>query len=72
MSIYVRLRVEAVLETAKSGFAALLASFLRHARKTRQSRSEMTVEVHSLMQDADDRNFLGRFSINDEMGLVRE
>ncbi|MCJ9673538.1 MULTISPECIES: hypothetical protein [unclassified Neorhizobium] len=72
MSIYVRLRVEAVLETAKSGFAALLASFLRHARKTRQSRSEMTVEVHSLMQDADDGNFLGRFSINDEMGLVRE
>ncbi|WP_172717286.1 MULTISPECIES: hypothetical protein [Neorhizobium] len=72
MSIYVRLRVEAVLETAKSGIAALLASFLRRARKTRQSRSEMTVEVHSLMQDADDGNLLGRFSINDEMGLVRE
>ncbi|WP_046665099.1 hypothetical protein [Neorhizobium galegae] len=54
MSIYVRLRVEAVLETAKSGIAALLASFLRRARKTRQSRSEMAFDIHPLVMDADD------------------
>ncbi|WP_105441131.1 hypothetical protein [Neorhizobium sp. T25_13] len=54
MSIYVRLRVEAVVETAKSGFAALLASFLRHARKTRQSRSEMAADIRSPVKDAND------------------
>jgi hypothetical protein len=72
MSIYVRLRVEAVVETARSGFAALLASFLRRARKTRQSRSEMAADIHSLVKDADDGNPRSAKFENDEVGATRK
>ncbi|MEN3148691.1 hypothetical protein ABCW43_15365 [Neorhizobium sp. IRAMC:178] len=70
MSIYVRLRVVAALIGRRVVNAALLASFRRHARKTRQNWSEMAADVHPLMKHADDENCLGRFPIDDEVRFV--